>query len=103
MSTSRSKVMIGFITVLHLFAVLLCCGRYHCQCSTIIFVQAFSFRVTGSVNVCYSVKGKITFIQPVPNLVNKPRPVRCVMFNVSSYNILSFYNFCIFNSIRSHM
>lgn len=72
MSSSRSKVMIGFITVSHLTAVVLCCGEtslsVHCH------HPHSDFRIPGSMNVCY------TFTQPVPDPVSQPRPVGCLVF-----------------------
>lgn len=79
MSSSRSKVMIGFITVSHFTAVVLCCEES--SLSVHYDHPHAGFRITGSMIVCYSVKGKkITFTQPVPNLINQPRPVGCLMF-----------------------
>lgn len=66
MSSSRSKVMIGFITVSYLTVVVLCCGEG--LCSVHYNHPHSGFRSIGSMNVCYSVKDKITFTQPVPNL-----------------------------------
>lgn len=71
MSTSRSKVMIGFITVLHLTDVVPRCGE---SSLSVDYDRPYSgFRITGGMNVCYSVKDKITFIQAVPNLAKTHR------------------------------
>lgn len=57
MSSSRSKVMIGFITVSHLTAVVLCCVEssrsVHCD------HPHSGFRSTGSLNMCYALSNRI--------------------------------------------
>lgn len=61
MSSSRSKVMIGFITVSHLTAVVLCCEE---TSLSVHYDHPHSgFRIPGSMNVCY------TSTQHVPDVL----------------------------------